>query len=146
MFSVASKGYSQHQLVIRKILKCKSSNSLANLRCKQTEDYNLADEERRFFRLLLGAERLTLQGLPKSDAALIPADRIVKATGNAYPANLIGAVLAPMVGELGALPVETLRHWPPSDVVFKGVHPAAKRLSIGHRRPAQPKASAKAKR
>ena len=66
-------------------------------------DYGKPDHERRFFRLMLPQERFALQGMSGEDAMLVPPGKRVKASGNAYPSTLLGAMVAPLLGCLAEL-------------------------------------------
>ena len=60
------------------------------------------DKSREFFRFLLAAERLALQGFPPEAARDFPSERLIKATGNGYPPPLIMAAAAPLIQAMGA--------------------------------------------
>ena len=63
-----------------------------------TVDIDLADDNRELFRWLLPAERLPPQGFSPPIALHMPAGKIYKLAGNAYPVPLLGTVLGPLVG------------------------------------------------
>ena len=65
-----------------------------------TEDLNKSDEERRFCRWLMPYERPGLQGADAQMALYLNAGQLVHATGNAYPAPLIGACSVPIINRI----------------------------------------------
>ena len=56
--------------------------------------------QRTLFRWVHPLERLCFQGFNPDIGAHMPAKLIYKTTGNAYPVNLLAAILAPIVGEI----------------------------------------------
>ena len=75
--------------------------------------HEVADSEREYFRKLTGPERLGLQAFPPDIAELVPEDKHVFASGNAFPPALIIAVLQPMLKAVGP----ALAEWPPAEVL-----------------------------
>ena len=80
-----------------------------------TDDLDEPLGKRAFARFLLPAERMALQGFPLAYAEFIPEGMHVKASGNAYPVPVVGAVLFPILRQLGNLEPGTLLNWPPED-------------------------------
>ena len=72
---------------------------------------NTPDRDRTFFRKLTGAERFTLQGLPKTMALHLSKRMSLKASGNAYPPPLITATLLPLLKAMANSTVD-LTNWP----------------------------------
>ena len=75
-------------------------------------DIDRPRSSRRFCRLLLPAERLSLQGFPTGIVNALGSDLLaIKATGNAYPVPLIAACVAPIIVAIAASE-QSLLQWP----------------------------------
>ena len=77
---------------------------------------NTEDSAREFFRLLLLPERLQLQGFPAKLALWLPENKIVLASGNAYPVPLLIAMFFPMLQALLNAPFPVC-DWPPPELL-----------------------------
>jgi len=64
------------------------------------DDVHLNPEDREFCRLLLPAERFTMQGFKKEKTLTVPQAKRTKASGNAYPVPLILAELVPILNSI----------------------------------------------
>ena len=71
---------------------------------------NQDDAERAFMRHLKPAEKLIMQGFPKESRLFLNNDVLAtKGAGNAYPVQLMCAVLAPLLATLESI---DLKSWP----------------------------------
>ena len=74
------------------------------------------DEERGFFRKLQPTERFAMMGFPPNIVVSLGEQLAGKASGNAYPTQLIIASLCPMVRALGMSSLD-LASWPSAPVL-----------------------------
>ena len=76
-----------------------------------THDFGRPDSKREFFRWLMPYERPALQGVSPKVALTLRAGDILHATGNAYPVNLLGALMVGVLREFQTWP--GFVNWPP---------------------------------
>ena len=76
-----------------------------------THDFGHPDSKREFFRWIMPYERPGLQGVSPKVSLTLRAGDILHATGNAYPVNLLGAIMVGVLRELEAW--SGFVNWPP---------------------------------
>lgn len=72
------------------------------------------DSEREFIRHVRSCEKLVAQGFPKTTALFMSSGKSMKAAGNAYPVQLVSAVLNPIMVLIAAF---DLASWPHASIL-----------------------------
>ena len=86
-----------------------------------------------------------MQGMSKLDSLWMDSNTATKATGNAYPATLLGAMLAPLHGCIGEMSAEDQVSWPPVELATGRVGSVASKFRIPMNRPRPKSAGPKSK-